>query len=45
MSPTDAPAIVVADPTLFIAISWIASALVLGGLAVHAVLEARSSGN
>lgn len=29
------------DPTPFILISWLASALLLGGLAVHALLAAR----
>ena len=39
----DVPGVAVADPTLFIAICWIASALVLGGLTVHALIEARKT--
>ncbi|WOI53673.1 heme exporter protein CcmD [Parvularcula sp. LCG005] len=39
--PTIGAGIVTADPTLFIGLSWGLSALILGGLVLHAVLAAR----
>ncbi|MEM9233713.1 MAG: hypothetical protein AAGA69_05685 [Pseudomonadota bacterium] len=42
MSIQDSPGVLVADPTLFIAICWITSAIVLGGLTLHAILSARN---
>lgn len=38
----DAGTVLYADPTLFIAICWLLSALLLGGLVVHAILAARN---
>ena len=41
MSPAEAPGVVTADPTLFIAICWVLSAVILGGLTLHAILSTR----
>lgn len=42
-APAQTPGVLVADPTLFIAICWLLSALVLGGLVLQAILEAKAS--
>lgn len=41
MTPEQTPGVHYADPSLFIAICWIVSALLLGALVLHALLEAR----
>lgn len=43
MTDVQVPGVMVADPTLFIAICWGLSALLLGGLALHAFLTSRKT--